>query len=458
MAPRTILAIVSALLFTGCATPRLYKAADARDLAEVNRRLAAGDPVDARGQNGETPLLVAAAQGSTDIATALLDRGADPNARTADGHTPLHAAAYWGQRDAVELLLARGADARLATRHGETPLHRALWRSAHPGRPGAPLDPALVEASAAVAARLLDRGADPGAADGDGVTPLMLAAASGHPPLVELLVARGAALETPGRDGITALYVAAIQDRPATAEALLARGARVDARTRSGYTPLIHAAKTGSEALAALLVARGADVNARDADGKGPLDWALQTRALASPAGDAAARFLGESAAQRAQRSAALARVEGRWGAVAMLLVGRGADVVAHGPKDPSPLYLAALVGDEALVAALLDRGAPIDEVTVGETALHGAIAERQAGVATLLLRRGARADLVNPSRRTPLHFAAAFLDDAALAEALVARGADVNAVDADGRTALAFATKANHAKVAAVLQAHGAR
>jgi ankyrin repeat protein len=40
----------------------------------------------------------------------LLDGGADVNARGEDGYTPLHGATCWGHLDVVKFLVDRGAD------------------------------------------------------------------------------------------------------------------------------------------------------------------------------------------------------------------------------------------------------------------------------------------------------------------------------------------------------------
>ena len=78
-----------------------------------------------------TPALVlAAAEGWRDVATALLDGGADPNAKRSDdeGATALIWAAYGDHAEIVKLLLEAGADVNATDNQGDTAVDEARRR------------------------------------------------------------------------------------------------------------------------------------------------------------------------------------------------------------------------------------------------------------------------------------------------------------------------------------------
>jgi ankyrin repeat protein len=163
--------------------------------------------VDARNDEGDTPLLVAVYAGRRDLSDLLLRAGAgidvfeaaaagltgrvaelldeDPSRARAyshDGWTPLHLASFFGHREVAALLLERGAaiDARS--------------RSRRFARENTPLHAAAANRQTAVAELLLERGADVNARDGSGFTPLGLAANSRNDLLILMLLERGASV------------------------------------------------------------------------------------------------------------------------------------------------------------------------------------------------------------------------------------------------------------------------
>lgn len=97
-----------------------YNVSVAGDLDEI-REMLARDPslVHAKDKWGFTALHGVAGEDLIEVATCLLDQGANPNAKNDDGITPLHLAAYPSM---VELLVKRGAEIDSRSNDGSTPL------------------------------------------------------------------------------------------------------------------------------------------------------------------------------------------------------------------------------------------------------------------------------------------------------------------------------------------------
>ncbi|KAM5281420.1 protein phosphatase 1 regulatory subunit 16A [Ctenodactylus gundi] len=98
------------------AVPEQRMLADLQGLLQAEADLSG--PLD----HGATLLHIAAANGFSEVAALLLERGASLSAKDQDGWEPLHAASYWGQVHLVELLVAHGADLNGKSLLDETPL------------------------------------------------------------------------------------------------------------------------------------------------------------------------------------------------------------------------------------------------------------------------------------------------------------------------------------------------
>ncbi len=121
----------------------------------------------------------AAAVGNTGRLSFLMEQDpASVSATSADGWTPLHLAAAFGSPDAVTLLLQKDADVHQRSSNAlrNQPLHAVIALGRNP-------DTVRI---------LLEHGADPNAVQAGGFTPLLQAAASGDAPLIALLLAAGA--------------------------------------------------------------------------------------------------------------------------------------------------------------------------------------------------------------------------------------------------------------------------
>ena len=99
----------------------------------ANALLDRGALVNARSTNSmkNTPLHAAAAGKQIDLTRLLLTRGADPNASQEGGWTALHSAAQSGSREMVELLLAHGANVNARANNHQAPLDLALTGGHH---------------------------------------------------------------------------------------------------------------------------------------------------------------------------------------------------------------------------------------------------------------------------------------------------------------------------------------
>jgi cytohesin len=299
-----------------------------------------------------------------------------------------------------------------------------------------------------------------------GATLLHAAAIGGLADFAELLVARGAEVDARASGDTTPLYLAAKQDRVGVAGVLIAHGADVNARTKSRFTPLFIAAEQGNPGVARVLLDHGADVRSSDKDGITPFPRSMQALKFAylltseSPASVDLRRQASLVGPSLERERAKMRQGSMKWSEVAVLLIDRGAavNVVIPGSADTdTPLLVASTVGDKALVAALIGKGAAVNGATgAAETPLHSAIAESHEDVAELLVGAGANVNARNKSQRTPLHYLARYMQSGGLAELLIAKGADVRAKDRVGRTPMDFARAAGNDTVGEVLRRHG--
>ena len=187
----------------------------------------------------------------------LVSQGADVNAKRDDGDTPLNIAVSFGQSEVVKFLVSQGADVNAKGWYGYFPLHSAAGKG-------------HVE----IVKYLVSQGADVNKGTSDGYTPLHSAAGNGNIEIVEFLVSHGADVKAKDKFFQTPLHSAAGSGHIEVAKILISNGANVNVKTTDGYsgvTPLHKVATGGNVEFAKLLVSKGAEVNAYNASSQTPL-------------------------------------------------------------------------------------------------------------------------------------------------------------------------------------------
>lgn len=438
----------------------LMRAAEAGDVAEIQRLLERGAHADYQGrrvrrisilfpftdtsvedapQRGWTPLMVAARAGQAAATSALLAGGAAPDLRGADG-TALLMAAEAGHAGAVSALLAGGADPKQRDMEGRRPILAAV-RNGHRdtvhaflsagadlggGEDSYHAENAMIEAVARGQAVLVRELFEAGA-----VQPLPIVgrereraflSAIGHRYLEvsRIPVAAIVDLSTPlGAERGEALLAAIARGDADTAASLTAAG--VDLRGPLGAGVVAAAAAAGQPALVRALAGAGAPLEAADRDGATPL--------------------LRAASAGRAEALAAL--------------LDAGAGIETPGRKSRTALMNAAEAGHADAVRLLLERGARVEARDAGGwTAWMFADRAGRTEVAQILVRAGA--DPTGGARSRALSAAVASGDLRALQESLRA-GADPDVGDDEGKRPLEVAIRAKRRDLVELLIAAGA-
>lgn len=140
-------------------------------------------------------LIRAVIAGNAASVVRLLQHGADAGARNADGDTLLMMAAANGNLDVVNALLAAGAGVDGVNAQGWGALAKAVY------------NPALDRGFPDVVQALIDAGANIEAPIAYGVRPLMLAAGYGEAAVVQVLLEAGADYRAQNDGGRTALMM-----------------------------------------------------------------------------------------------------------------------------------------------------------------------------------------------------------------------------------------------------------
>jgi uncharacterized protein len=208
----TALLAASPTLLRAQALPPLVAAAERGDLPALRRLLDEGAPVDQRDARGRTALLAGTHANQVEAARELVRRGADVNAQDDLHDSPFLYAGAEGRLEILRLLAPKADFTRVnryggsalipAAHHGHVETVRELLKTEvpvdHVNRLGwtALLEAVILgdggAAHTEIVRLLLDAGANPNLADGQGVRPLAHAQQRGYTRIAQLLRDKGA--------------------------------------------------------------------------------------------------------------------------------------------------------------------------------------------------------------------------------------------------------------------------
>lgn len=269
-----------------------------------------------------------------------------------------------------------------------------------PAPPSDRLAAAVRADSLAGVLELLDAGADPRLAAGDGALPLAEAARLGRDTILAELLLAGADPTATDGEGLSAFDHAMAGDHPAIADRLILHAARAAGggdRVMAWFAAVPGsgtAAESWQEVLSGELLSLGV------------MYAALHDRTDLI----GAMRRAREIPNRTGYHALAVAARWGREQAVWSLLgVDTHPDLVTSGRWRSTPLMEAARSGHVAIGRRLLAAGARVDRSdAVGESALHWAARSGAASYARMLLEAGADPRLRNSAGRTPAEIALA--------------------------------------------------
>jgi ankyrin repeat protein len=339
------------------------------------------------------------------------------------------------------------ADIRARDKQGRTPLHIAAEQG-----------------DSTLAAFFVALGVEVDVVDNDGWTPLAIATKKLDAPVAKVLVDAGADIYQIMPNGI-AVTSYALDAGGDFLDAMLTP-VSVQATAQNGKTILHMAADTGNVESVRAILAAEAPVNKRDGSGKTALDLALQrTEAVEyAEAGELLILAGGTSSVPVYSYFAPAVRsgnyniryedgatplhyaaLDGNIALVALLL-NKNADLNVKNASGTTPLHEAARTGHIAVMKKLIVKGANINiQDAKGNSVLHIAIPQEvQREVMALLLSSGATPNLRDEHGDSPLHIAITLNRSVDVVRTLLESGADVSIHNMSGKTPLYLAVEEN--------------
>lgn len=189
----------------------LHDAAKIGELTKVKQLIEKGALVNAKSDQGDTPILLSSWKGHLQITRLLIDKGADVNFQQGIGMTPLFVAVMNNHEEVSQLLIEKGANVNSQVGQGEH-------------------------------------------------TPLSMVVSLGNMKITQLLLRNGANINAKGQDGRTPIFKASRNDNLDIVILLIAKGANINEKDHQGQTPLGFAIRQNKKKVAKLLRQHGGKV------------------------------------------------------------------------------------------------------------------------------------------------------------------------------------------------------
>ncbi|XP_062864164.1 kinase D-interacting substrate of 220 kDa B isoform X1 [Trichomycterus rosablanca] len=379
----------NSMKMTAVASQSIFSHVEEENLPALRAFLDKNRDVDSRSDSGQTPLMIAAEQGSLEIVQELIRRGANVNLDDVDCWTALISASKEGHVEVVKELLANNANVEHRDMGGWTAL---MW-AAYKGR-------------AEVARLLMEKGANPNITGQYSVYPIIWAAGRGHAEIVRLLLQHGAKVNCSDKYGTTALIWAARKGHYDCVMHLLENGANVDQEGANSMTALIVAVRGGYTVVVKELLKRNPNVNMTDKDG----NTALMIAAMEGHTEIVQDLLDADTYVNIPDRSGdtvLIAAVRGGHVEIVRALLNKYADIDVKGQDSKTALYWAVEKGNATMVRDILLCNPDTEAYTKeGETPLIKATKMRNIEIVELLLDKGAKVSAVDKKGDTALHIA----------------------------------------------------
>lgn len=413
--------------------------------------------------DGWTPLMLATNNNKVEMVKELIQAGAEIDTTTPNGWSALHFTVNYPKRlehdysDIATLLINAGANTDIQTEAGYTPLYLSI-----------------LNARPKTFTTLIKAGVDVNKPDKDGWTPLMRACNENRLSMVKQLILAKPYINQTTSDGWSALHFTVNNpDNPKhdyadIAKLLIDAGINLNQQTDAGYTPLYLSILNNRPKTFSTLLVEGAHVNKSNNNGWTPLMQAADDN-----------RFAMVKQLIQAKANIHLTTPDG-WSAlhftvndpndpkhdyvdVAYLLINAGAKIDQQTDSGYTPLYLSIANYRPATFTALLASGSDINKAdTNGRTPLMKAVDSNHISMAKQLIKTGANLDLQTKAGWTALHFTVndsnnPMQDYYKLAELLIESGASLNTKTKAGYTPLMIAATNGKYSTAKVLIETGA-